>query len=178
MLTKLQMLRLDQNELDTDNFTSSLPQSLQQLHLRNNHFTLVTANIIVLKGLTHLDLSNNQLVDAGGVECLVSLQVLLLDNNQLRDLPLGIEKLTHIQHISLQNNRLQRMTRSGDEQSIPKDLLASTPLERLDLKGNHLQQADVMSFEGVDAFLERRKGIKNKAIQGGAMIDLSLFGLD
>lgn len=117
-------------------------------------------------------------MDVGGVECLVSLQVLLLDNNQIQELPLQMEMLTHIQHISVQNNQLQRMARSREDQCIPKELLASTPLERLDLKGNPLRQADVMSFEGVEAFLERRKGVKNKAIQGGAMIDMSLFGLD
>jgi len=178
MLTKLQLLRLDQNDIESDTFTGSLPQSLQQLHLRSNHLTLLPPAIIVLKQLTLLDLSNNRLEDVGGVECLVALKVLLLDNNQIKELPLRMEMLVNIQHISLQYNQIERLAVSREGQSIPSELLISTPLERLDLKGNPLRQVEIMSFDGIDVFLERRREGKDKALQGGAMVDMSLFGLD
>ena len=48
----------------------------------------------------------------------------------------------------------------------------------LDLFGNPITKVDVMKFDGVEVFLERRKLQKDKSFSGGASSDHSLFGLD
>lgn len=51
-------------------------------------------------------------------------------------------------------------------------------MESLELAGNLLDKKDFMQMEGVDAFLARREKNKNRNLQGGGMLTLSVCGLD
>ncbi len=96
----------------------------------------------------------------------------------MQDLPLSIGLLVRLQYLSIKNNQLRATANSREGSSIPGALFISTSIERLDLAGNPLRQKEIMEFEGIDAFLARRKASKDKVIQGGGMIDSSLFGLN
>lgn len=51
-------------------------------------------------------------------------------------------------------------------------------MNSLELAGNVLDKTDLMGMEGVESFLSRREKSKNKSLQGGGMLDLSVCGLD
>lgn len=70
------------------------------------------------------------------------------------------------------------MDRGWTFQAISRGLFADSRVESLDLEGNILDKADLMQMEGVDAFLARREKNKNKNLQGGGMLTLSVCGLD
>lgn len=63
-------------------------------------------------------------------------------------------------------------------QAISRGLLADSAVEFLELAGNVLDKPDLLRMEGVDAFLGRREKTKNKSLQGGGMLTLSICGLD
>ena len=63
-------------------------------------------------------------------------------------------------------------------QAISRGLLAESPVESLELAGNLLDKTDFMQMEGVDALLGRREKNKNRNLQGGGMLTLSVCGLD
>ena len=63
-------------------------------------------------------------------------------------------------------------------QAISRGLFADSSVESLELAGNIMDKTDLMRMEGVDAFLARREKNKNKNLQGGGMLTLSVCGLD
>lgn len=63
-------------------------------------------------------------------------------------------------------------------QAISRRLFADSVVESLELADNLLDKSDLMRMEGVDAFLSRREKNKNKNLQGGGMLTLSVCGLD
>jgi len=46
------------------------------------------------------------------------------------------------------------------------------------VEGNSISKAQLVDFEGFERFLERRAKTKDKDLQGGALADHSLCGLD
>ena len=40
-----------------------------------------------------------------------------------------------------------------------------------------LSNHDVMLFDGVGAFLQRKRELKDKSLSGGALVDYNVFGL-
>lgn len=63
-------------------------------------------------------------------------------------------------------------------QSISRALFVDSAVNSLELAGNVLDKTDLMGMEGVESFLSRREKSKNKSLQGGGMLDLSVCGLD
>lgn len=63
-------------------------------------------------------------------------------------------------------------------QAISQRLFADSSVETLELAGNILDKSELVQMEGVEAFLSRREKIKNKNLQGGALLTLSVCGLD
>jgi len=59
-----------------------------------------------LEKVTELNLQNNKLTDVSGLEKLTQLKKLYLDNNKLNEFPKGLEKLTQLTRLSLGNNQL------------------------------------------------------------------------
>jgi len=112
---------------------------------------------------------------------LVSLVELLLDNNVIVSLPDEIGQLKVLKSLSLKNNHIQvnsTQWSAKNPQPIPQSLFVDTLLIDLNLHGNdRLTSTEINQFEGFQVFLNRRKNVKDKNLQGGAMIDTSVCGL-
>lgn len=63
-------------------------------------------------------------------------------------------------------------------QSISQALFTVSAVESLELAGNLLEKNELVAMAGVDVFLTRRQKHKNKNLQGGALLELSVCGLD
>jgi len=64
-------------------------------------------------------------------------------------------------------------------QPIPPEVFRDTSVVDLNLHGNRLTSTQLNElFDGYHDFLERRKKIKSKGIDGGALTDLDVCGLD
>ncbi|CAM9985055.1 unnamed protein product [Ectocarpus sp. 12 AP-2014] len=201
-LTKLKILRLDSNKLEaipdlstlsslTDISAGSnrlagagalgaLPACLKKLVLRDNSLGEVPAAVLDgLPALQVLDLSAN------GIEglppfgaTLPALEELILDENSLRALGDELVGLSKLKKLSVRSNRIAVVNPFNGQQSISRGLFADSAVESLELAGNALDKTDLMRMEGVDDFLARREKNKNKSLQGGGMLTLSVCGLD
>lgn len=178
-LDKLIQLDLDNNDLDVD-VINSLPLSLLRVDLSKNHFIGLPLSVLTLINLTELNLSCNRIKSLIGIGTLVSLITLLLDDNQITEIPEEACNLVKLKNISLKNNNiLKKSLTNNEKQSIPLSFFQLTKIENMDLKGNmNINKSMISGFEGIEFFIERRKKSKDKSIQGGAMTTLDLFGLD
>jgi leucine-rich repeat protein SHOC2 len=172
-LNRLTHLKLDHNDLEGHK-VGVFPVGLQHLDLSFNHIQNLPANVLNCVILQHLDLNQNRLATIAGIEVLVLLVELILDDNNLTEIPPEISALCKLRHLSLKNNKL------SNAMPLPPGLFTDTAVLNIELSGNKdLSKGELMRLEGVDVFLERRKACKNKAISGGGMLsDELLFGLD
>jgi len=177
-LEKLTKLKLDHNDLEQDK-VGSLPATLITLNLSFNHFSSLPAVLNSLVNLVSLEMQSNRIESLYGIELLISLEEINLDDNLLCDLPEQICALTKLKKISLARNRFTKVSsqRPG-EQSIPAGLLQNSALDHIELAGNAITKAEVLKFQGIDKFLERRQALKDKNFSGGALMEVTLFGLD
>lgn len=177
-LSKLKTLLLENNDLD-DNSLASLPTSIIEINFSFNHFKIIPSSVLQLIHLVQLNLSSNRLLSIQGIGQLVALEDCILDDNQLTELPADISALVKLRHISIKRNNLILTSSITKLPFIPVDFLTSTTVDHIELNGNkNLHTSDVLGLPGIDIFLERRRQTKSKALEGGAMLDHSLFGLD
>lgn len=173
----LQQLDLNHNILEVDTIVT-LPVTLLKLNLSFNHFSGVPSFISHLINLTEINLSSNRIESMVGIGALTSLTILLLDDNMIVEIPNEMSNLKKLKKISLKNNRIgKRSVTTPNEQSIPESFFIDTPVDSIDLTGNPLKNTEINQFKGLDIFHERNKLIKEKALQGGALLDFSVFGL-
>lgn len=165
------------NSLEVDSL-NALPISLQKLDLSVNRFSGFPSAIANLVNLVDLNLSNNKLETTYGLGVLVSMVELVVDDNLIVELSNDLGNLIKLKKLSLKRNHLQKRGTSFEGQSIPASLLKNTSLEILSLDGNPINQVDIMNFEGIAEFMNRRKKGIDKNIQGGALIDFTVFGLN
>lgn len=178
ILIQLNELQCNHNMLENGKIFG-LPQSLIRCDLSYNHFFMFPIELTNLINLKELNLSNNSIELLEGIGSLTSLNLLYLDNNRLRELPEEIQNLSQLKLLSVKFNLFTKRAVTREGQSFPVGLFLSTQLNHLELEGNQsITKAEVLDFEGIDAFLERRKKIKDKHIQGGALSDFSLFGIE
>jgi Leucine-rich repeat (LRR) protein len=178
VLVELKRLDLDGNDLEEETI-GPLPDRLLKLTLNTNHLVKFPELLTTLVFLQELDLSCNRLDDIECVGRLTALVVLNLDENNLVDLPESLGNLSKLKKITVKKNLLIPKSPTRCTQSIPRSLFTETAVETIELNGNeYLKKTDILSFEGIDVFLERRRLSKEKSIQGGAMTDFSLFGID
>jgi Leucine-rich repeat (LRR) protein len=164
----------------------SLPSSLKQLILDQNSFLWIPRSVVAknLTKLEKLDLSNNRLeVVPDEIKNLIRLEELRLDRNNIAFLPSSMGNLVNLKALSLSYNKLTGPSSNSwserHPQPIPPALLTDTALIDLTLTGNALTSTQLnQSFEGFDAFLERRAKVKTKDLYGGAMANYSVCGLD
>ena len=155
------------------------PSSIQRCDLSMNRFSSFPLELITLVNLRDLNLSGNALESVDGIGAMALLTHVHLDNNLLRELPVEIGELRKLKFISLKCNLIGPRAVTRDSQSLPSGLFTDTSLDHIDLHGNaDLRKADVMGFEGVEVFLERRRKTKDKSVQGGGLLDLTLFGIE
>jgi Leucine-rich repeat (LRR) protein len=171
----LSSLNACDNALQNDG-TCHLPSSLVKLDLSANRFIAFPTELFNLTSLTELNLSNNAIALLDGIGQLVSLVWLVLDDNQITFIPHEIGNLTKLKHVSLKHNCIAKKV--DDQQSISSELFTHTSAEEINLEGNKLKREEIMSFEGVEDFIARRKKNKDKLLQGGGLLDLSFFGLE
>ena len=164
---------------------TTLPKSLKTLLLSNNSLSNIprcivgcSGSIVVqLKLLEKLDLSSNNLATVPETICnLPSLNDLNLDNNVIVSLPTSIGKLSKLKVLSVRNNHISGKI-PNSPQPLPKELWTNTLIIDMNLHGNPMTSTQLNTMDGFDAFLKRRREVKNKDILGGAMTDLSVCGL-
>lgn len=176
-LTKLTTLGLSHNRL-TSTTLSLLPVSVVKLDLSHNALERIPESIALLKNLIELNISHNalkSLLGLGALSCAIEINA---DNNQIEQVEAEVcVGLVKLKHLSLQNNQLFYATVA--QQCLPRELFERTQLDQLDLRGNDasLTTSVVLAFEGISAFIDRRKARLDKALQGGAIHDTELFGL-
>ena len=167
-----------------------LPTSLKTLNLAKNSLNSIPPQALALPNLTSLTLSNNSIASIPtSMSSLSSLKNLYLDENSLTSLPPPLFAegrccWPDLKTLDLSNNGFatagfSTLSATSVNQPLPKGLFTDTKLHDLRLAGNPMEKRVLMEeFEGFDAFLKRREGVKRKDLDGGAMADLSLCGLD
>ncbi|EJK46053.1 hypothetical protein THAOC_35305 [Thalassiosira oceanica] len=157
---------------------------IKQLKLPNNSLATIPMQICdaTLKNLEKIDLSFNNIAAVPAViGNLTSLSDLNLDSNAITSLPREMGQLKKLKSLSLKNNYISvKSTNFNDAnpQPLPAELFTETSLMDLNLHGNKLGSTQLNEFEGFEAFLERRKQSKTKALYGGATTNMSLCGLE
>lgn len=104
--------------------------SISHLDLRSFSLRVLPPEIKEFKGLTFLDLSNNNLSDLEVLCHLSQLETLIVKDNNVAEIPKSIDKLTRLKTLKLGFNRLE---------TIPKTIGSLTQLERLILDHNLLK---------------------------------------
>jgi Leucine-rich repeat (LRR) protein len=178
-LIQLTTLRLHNNDLE-EHKMGPLPHTITHLYLSFNHFKVPPPLVLFLPAVIHLDLSGNRLSSVEGLEAMGTLVEVNLDDNLLQELPIALAALVNLKHLSLKVNQFRALSPSQpQQQSIPKAIFEETQLEKLELKGNPLTNRELMSFEGVQSFIQRSKRLKDRrSFSGGSFPDHSLSGLD
>ena len=164
----------------------TLSAKLKSIKIDHNHLTSIPKSIYApaLTKLEKIDLSFNQIavIPQGFCESLAScLMELNLDNNLITSLPTEMGALVNLKSLSLQSNKIVVLSTTFDArnpQPLPEELFTKTPLIDLNLKGNRMTNGQLNEFKGVDLFLERRARLKSKNINGGALTDLDVCGLE
>jgi len=197
--TNLQTLQLNHNSLGTQPPASKsagtsvaalldsspipgLPSSLKTIQLTFNSLASIPTQLACahLTSLRVIDLSDNRLAGVlpPAMKVLIGLVELRLDRNSISGVSAGIFEgggWSKVKVLSLEDNQIKSV---GEPQSLPEQLFTSTCLHDLNLRNNPLQKRELMDFDGFDKFLSRRGDVKKKDLDGGAMADLSLCGLD
>ena len=173
---KLDSIEMDHNLL-TSQSLSSLPSSLTLLNLSFNLLTDIPLTVLALHLLLSLNVSSNKLTSLAGLESLTSLIDLNADDNLIAEIPSEVATILTLRHISLQRNSISSRALSFEGQSIHESVFRSSNIEAINLSGNPVTKAELIRFEGVESFLERRKRAKDKNLLTGAATDLELFGL-
>ncbi|CAM9752860.1 unnamed protein product, partial [Discosporangium mesarthrocarpum] len=179
-LSALLDLSARDNRLEGANALGPLPPSLVKLSLPDNHLGGFPAAVLDgLVSLQVLDLSANgiRFVPASLSSALPALIELSLDSNTIQSLPAELSDLKKLKKISLKSNRIEAM-HDGKQQSLARELFANSTVEVLELQGNPLTKPELMHMDDINLFLERRERNKNKNLQGGALLQLSVCGLD
>jgi Leucine-rich repeat (LRR) protein len=178
-LTQLTDFQATHNTLENGKILGLPSSSLLRCDLSFNHYFIFPSELNCLSNLKELNLSHNSLELLDGIGALVSLTHLTLDYNKLREIPPEIENLSQLKFLSLKHNLFTKHAVTREGQSLPSSLFTSTELNRLELEGNSaLTKAEVLNFDGITDFLDRRKKVKDKHVQGGALGDLALFGIE
>eukprot|EP01041_Mallomonas_annulata_P002356 gene2356-4572_t len=174
-LSFIQVMKLDNNDLE-DNSTGDFPSSTVDLDISSNHFSSFPTALTGLRYLEILNLNCNRIHCIEGIGGLVSLKILLLNDNNLTELPTEISSLRNLKEISLKRNKILKHTKHTNKQSIPSELFISTSVTSIALEGNtNLLTTDLLSFDGIDIFLIRRQKYSD-FVQ--IKDDRSIFGLD
>ena len=128
---------------------------MTMLNISNNRFTDLPKVVENISGLTHLDLSSNQLRSLPELSKLTSLQEVTCNNNQLTDFPFWVWQHNQLRVLSLQFNQLSQIAdfvpspvsllhtlRLSNNQlvSITSCLANHPSLEQLDISFNQLAE--------------------------------------
>ena len=175
-VSNLVQLDADHNKLGLG-LIGELPTSITQLNLAFNEFNSFPTSILTLDKLLVLNISGNRIESLAGISHMVNLSDLHIDDNMIVEIPEEVSKLEKLKKISLKRNRIGPKALAFEGQSIHERVLIESNVDSIDLEGNPIKKSDIMNFNGIEAFLERRKRLKEKNLMLGASTDLELFGL-
>ncbi|OQR84424.1 hypothetical protein ACHHYP_13392 [Achlya hypogyna] len=168
-LVKLQTLVLDSNRLVS---LPALPSTLMKISARNNRLSAFPSTIGALPSVEAVDLSNNDIASVpDSIAGCVALKEITLDDNQLTQLPPVLARCEKLTAIFARKNKL-------GPHSIAPVLLESSAVHIMQLEGNPMTKFDLEAMEGANAFIDRRKQLKDKELHGGLNTDVTLCGLD
>lgn len=175
--SQLNQLDLSRNDLDDGSF-GLLPTSLVHLNLSHNHLRNFPTIISSLIELIELNLVSNRISQLTGVESLISLQCLLVDDNNLTEISSSIGNLQQLKKLSIKRNNFDKYSKTDQNQSsLPSTLFTNTQLEVLDIEGNPGLTVDiVLKFDGVDKFLERRSNSRQRNFSSGVLPNNNISG--
>lgn len=201
VLISVTNLKLDHNKLTADAIVS-FPPGLLNLDLSNNHLEAFPLALIGHASLKELNLKDNKITDIAGIQTILTLTAVNCDNNFITMLPESVADLRSVRSISLAHNRFdcysvvllfftrrfnnnsllffRMLPKSSLEgrQCIPQRLFLNPEFQSLNLEANtELSNKILLSFDGVEEFLSRRQKLNQKNLQGGGMVDFSVFGL-
>lgn len=185
-LAKLQSLSMGKNRLENPANQSfpTLPPKIKTLKLHYNSFSSIPKQIVdpKLRLLEKLDLAHNNLASIPAEICnLVALTELILDNNVIVSIPDELGQVKKLKALSLKNNYIQVKSTNftaANPQPIPASVFLDTLLIDLNLHGNPMTNTQLNEFQGFAAFLDRRKKKKTTALTGGALVNMSVCGLE
>jgi Leucine rich repeat len=175
--TGLTHIDADHNQLQVD-LVGTLPSSLQQLNLSYNLFSTLPPSVPSLVNLITLDISYNKLESIQGISQLTALTDLNLDGNLLVEVTSEVAQVIKLKRLSVRRNKIGVKAVTFEGQSIHVDVFVSSSIDSMSLDGNSLTKADIMRFEGISAFIERRRRQKDKTLLMGATTDFDFFGLE
>ena len=155
-----------------------LPSKLTKCSVKKNRLPVLPLALTQSASVEVVLASGNCIVqlpaEIGGMK---ALQTLDLDDNYLQEIPAELGMCPKLNTLSLRRNNIRAKAGDG-QQSLPKEILAQSNVNVLNLHGNPLTKQELFEMKGVDAFLERRTKLKNKEIHGGLHSDTSVCGLD
>lgn len=102
---------------------------LEELHLYHNTLKIIPPSIRNLTSLTFLDLRSNQLTSLPRQICFLPIQILLVSNNKLIQLPDDFGKMTELTEFDASSNQLSH---------LPTRLCELTKLRSLGLRSNQI----------------------------------------
>ncbi|XP_017098895.3 leucine-rich repeat-containing G-protein coupled receptor 5 isoform X1 [Drosophila bipectinata] len=142
-LQKLRTLRLEGNlfyRIPT-NALAGL-RTLEALNLGSNLLTIINdEDFPRMPNLIVLLLKRNQImkISAGALKNLTALKVLELDDNLISSLPEGLNKLSHLQELSMTSNRMRWI----NDTDLPRSM------QMLDMRANPLSTISAGAFRGM-----------------------------
>lgn len=145
-----------------------LPPSLTRLTLAENPLRELPATLLTARSLKELDVSQCQLAVLPGAYELPALRVLVLDGNQLTELPAALAQLPSLHLLSVKDNRLR---------AVPRAILAESPVEALWLTGNRVTREQLRDMDGYEEYLAKHKRAGDKKLAGGLTLEADLCGL-
>jgi len=158
-LKNLEMLNLTQNMLSQIPSEIGQLSKLKKLYLANNQLTRLPNEIANLKKLEILDCQFNKLnMLPENLDQCQELMELNADKNEIKVVPNSLAKIP-LRLLSIKHNLLQ---------DFPAEILKNPRVGMIEIEGNPLTMEKFREIDGYNEYHERRKGVVNKAIQGGA----------
>lgn len=149
--TGLRTLELNDNHISRLPEALSLMPELEHLYLAGNRLSLTEhtrRKLADLRGLKTLSLAGNPLLEAPDVSGLFNLRALILRDCQLKEFPVGVQRLPYLEHVDLRQNDI----------SLLPDWLPHLPhsvAQAFNLRGNPLTATSQAGLRS----LRRRTGL-------------------
>lgn len=130
-LRQLQKLDLGNNAIADGGFPNSMKEleNLIDINLSGNRLTRLPACIKKMKNLSRLNLSNNNVEDVHGMDRLLKMQILVLDNNRLSSIFKDISHMKRLEVLHCSHNNIRE---------IGPEIKQLKALQELDLSDNKI----------------------------------------
>lgn len=172
-LSGLVYLNISDNRIDKFDY-HDLPAKLEWLEIRQNRLKSITNYYNIASQLTHLDLSQNEIVNLTDIRLTPKIKTVLMQKNRVLEIPVGFFTRYHtFEKIDLQDNLIRKMhvnslSLSKSSRNTPPSLyLAGNPLHcdctlEWMIKLSRIQKPQdypiLADFNKTDCTMEMRRG--------------------